>query len=224
MQDRRNAPLRLVIGGALVAAAGLASGCMSSPTYGTDKTANEQLMSDVQGIFSLSDKKRAPIDYNPRPELVKPAKGTEALPPPQDNVTTASNPDWPKSPEQRLKRIRDDATANADNASYDSPVISDTALDQPAKKTVERHGEPLDNDGLSPEARKAEIDRRIAESKQGSSTTRKFLSDPPLVYREASADAPVGDVGESEYRKEKRRKREARAKGGGWSLSDLNPF
>ena len=44
---------RLVVGGSLVAAAALLSGCMNSPTYGTDKTANSQLMSDVSGILSV---------------------------------------------------------------------------------------------------------------------------------------------------------------------------
>lgn len=228
MQVRRNALVRLTFGGALVASAGLASGCMSSPTYGTDKTANAQLMSDVQGILSFTDKKRAPIDYSPRPDLVKPAKGDTALPPPQDNIASASNPDWPESPEQRLARIRDDATANADNPNYDSPVVADTALSRPfGKGAAERHDKPLADlprGAYSSAQRKAQIDQAIVENNQGSSTKRKYLSDPPLVYREASADAPIGDPGEDEYRKEKRLKREARKKGGGWSLSDLNPF
>ena len=38
----------------------------------------------------------------------------------------------------------------------------------------------------------AQIDQAIVENNQGSSTKRKYLSDPPLVYREASADAPIG--------------------------------
>ena len=44
---------------------------MSSPTYGTDKTANAQLLSDVSGILSLQGRSsKAAIDYKPRPELV----------------------------------------------------------------------------------------------------------------------------------------------------------
>ena len=118
---------RLLLGGSLVAAAALASGCMSSPTYGTDKTANAQLMSDVGGILSFSAKKKAPIDYAPRPELVKPAKGEETLPAPQDSVATASNPNWPESPEQRLARLRAEADANVDNPNYNSPIVPDMA-------------------------------------------------------------------------------------------------
>jgi hypothetical protein len=51
------------------------SGCMSSPTYGTDKTASEQLLGDVSGILSLAPAKKPQVDYKPRPELVRPAKG-----------------------------------------------------------------------------------------------------------------------------------------------------
>ena len=39
-----------------------------------------------------------------------------------------------------------------------------------------------------------------------------ILSEPPLEYRQAAADAPVGEIGEDEYRKERRLKREARKK------------
>ena len=83
---------RLLLGGSLIAAAALISGCIASPTYGTDKTANSQLMADMGGIFSFRDKKKAPIEYSPRPELVKPVKGDETLPAPQETVATAANP------------------------------------------------------------------------------------------------------------------------------------
>jgi hypothetical protein len=73
-------------------------------------------------------------------------------------------------------------------------------------------------------AQKAEYQKRLQETRQGSSQTRKFLSEPPIEYRQAAADAPVGQLGEDEYRKERRLKREARKKKSGFSLSDLNPF
>jgi hypothetical protein len=62
------------------------------------------------------------------------------------------------------------------------------------------------------------------ETQQGSATARKYLSEPPIDYRQASANAPVGELGEDEATKERRLKREARKKGGGFSLEDLNPF
>ncbi|TIU60890.1 MAG: hypothetical protein E5W25_30060, partial [Mesorhizobium sp.] len=64
---------RICVRAALLAplvASGLAlSGCMSSPTYGTDKTAGEQLAGDLSSAFSIAPKRKDPIDYKPRPDL-----------------------------------------------------------------------------------------------------------------------------------------------------------
>jgi hypothetical protein len=217
---------RLLLGGSLVAAAVLLSGCMSSPTYGTDKTANAQLMADMGGILSFRDKKKAQIEYAPRPELVKPAKGQDALPPPQDSVATASNPNWPESPEARLARLRAEADANLDNPNYDSPIVPDMVSANPKRKTLTGNGRAEESgvmDVSQAAAQKAEYQKRLTETRQGSSQTRKYLSEPPIDYRQAAADAPVGELGEDEYRKERRLKREARKKNG-FTWGDLNPF
>lgn len=220
---------RLLAGGSLAAAAALLCGCMSSPTYGTDKTANSQLMSDMGGILSIRPKTHAAIEYAPRPELVKPAKGDENLPPPQDNVATASNPDWPESPEARRARLHVEADANVDNPNYISPIVPDVSVASDDGKSFKKTGQAwhsfesdIESSSASA-ARAAEVKKRIVETQQGSPTTRKFLSEPPIDYRQAAADAPVGEVGEDESRKERRLKREARKKGG-FSLEDLNPF
>jgi hypothetical protein len=218
--------LRLMAGMALVAGAGLASGCMSSPTYGTDKTASAQLVTDLSGMFNFQPKKKAPIDYEPRPELVKPVKGSETLPPPQESVASAANPNWPESPEQRLARVRADADANADNPFYKSPVVSDGAVSTKVGSIDAGNGHAVDSGIGNPSlraAQDAEFKAKLKESRQGDSTSRKYLSEPPLVYREAAADAPVGEAGEDEARKERRLKREARKKSG-FTWADLNPF
>ena len=62
---------------------------------------------------------------------------------------------------------------------------------------------------------------RLAETKQGSETSRKYLSEPPLVYRAPAATAPSGDIGEDEYKKERRAK--AAAREGSWSWRQLIP-
>ncbi|MEO5756834.1 MAG: hypothetical protein ABIQ51_08260, partial [Mesorhizobium sp.] len=103
MTERYSARLALL---APLVASGLAlSGCMGSPTYGTDKTAGAQLAGDLSSAFSISPKHKEQIDYKPRPTLVKPAPGQkENLPAPQDSIETA-NADWPESPEQRRARL-----------------------------------------------------------------------------------------------------------------------
>lgn len=231
MQEKWNLRMRLLAAGALVAAAGMASGCMSSPTYGTDKTASSQLMSDLGSITSLKDKKRAPIDYSPRPDLVKPSKedatATAALPAPQDPITTTAAEQWPESPEQRLARIRADATKNQDDPNYDSPVVADGT----ASRSVEgdkkmgqawRAFESGNESVSDANARKAAFQKQQQEEKEASAGKRRYLSDPPVEYEQAYASAPTGELGEDEYKKERRRKREARKNRSWWE--DMNPF
>lgn len=209
-----------------VASSILLSGCMSSPTYGTDKTATEQLLSDVSSIASVRPKKRASIEYKPRAELVRPAPGENlaSLPAPQDEVTSSTNPDWPESPEQRLARINQEVDENRDKAGFDSPVVADDDLDR-ARSTPSK----LDTRGGSAEDASAVLKggqsanqrenfkKKLAETRQGSETKRRYLSEPPLEYRAAAASAPQDDIGEDEYKKERAAKRAARKKGtGGW--------
>lgn len=81
----------------------LLAGCIGAPTYGTGTPADVQLFNDVSNIASM-DSKRRTVDTRPRPELVKPAS-TAVLPPPQRDIASASNPQWPESPEARRKRL-----------------------------------------------------------------------------------------------------------------------
>lgn len=180
------------------------SGCMSAPTYGTDKSSTEQLATDLTNIMSLKPKTNS-IDYKPRPELVKPKAGQAgALPAPQDNIVTTASADWPESPEARRARIRDNATKNRDNPNFEPEVVNDMAsLSGP------------DLSKLTPAQRKAEIERRLRENKQGSATTRKYLSEPPLAYRQAATTAAQDELGEDEIKKERRKKKLAQ-KGSSW--------
>ncbi|WP_137929756.1 metal ABC transporter substrate-binding protein [Mesorhizobium comanense] len=219
MTERYRARVALL---APLVASGLAlAGCMGSPTYGTDKTAAEQLAGDLTGAVSISPKHRDPIDYKPRPTLVKPAPGQkDALPVPQESIETASA-DWPESPEQRRARLRADATAHQNDPNYKSEIVGDVQTDPASvQKALDESGSshpprwtPEDSD----KGRTAEIQRRLAQSKQGDPNTRRYLSEPPLAYRVASDTAPQDQLGEDEYKKERRLKAQAEGKkGGGW--------
>jgi len=199
-----NRTARLAAGMGLVMAAGLVSGCIGSPTYGTDKTANAQLVSDLGGIFSFSPKKRQRIDYQPRPDLVKPAKGQEALPAPQESIA-------------------------ANNPFYKSPVVKDSAPEAEDRVATTTGTSRSDESGHRSPARAAAeneaFKERLKASQQGDAQRRAYLSEPPTDYRQASAEAAQGETGEDEDDKERRLKRAARKKSGsGFSLSDLNPF
>ena len=201
------------------------AGC-AGPTYGTGKPADQQLLQDVTGILSVGPKDREPIDYSPRPGIVKPPS-TAVLPPPQENVAM-NNPNWPESPEQRLARIRAEATANQDNPFYRSSVIRDVNRgDGPRLPPSDQftEGDRVRPAILSPGGQRAQrqaYEERRQLSQQGSPTTRRYLSDPPLDYRQPAPTAPAGDLGVEEYKKERAAKRAA--KGGSGGLRQLWPW
>ncbi|WP_309083861.1 hypothetical protein [Chelativorans sp.] len=198
---------------AAAAAAALLSGC-AGPTYGTGKPADQQLVEDLTGVLSVTPKRSQAIDYSPRPGIVKPPS-TEVLPPPQENVVAAGNPAWPESPEQRLARIRAEATANQDNPSYRPPVIRDVATGGGSGSGIEfSEGDRvrpaiLASGGQTQRQQGAAFRQQRQASQQGSPTTRRYLSEPPLDYRQPAPTAPADQLGEDEAKKQRAAKRAA---------------
>ena len=205
--------LTLTVGGTLAM-----TGCVTAPTYGTGTRSDVQLMEDVSNIVSLRPPKRQNVAYNPRPTLVKPAE-MGVLPPPQADVAD-DNPNWPESPEQRRARIRAEADANADNPNFRPEISADPAVTKrPRSFTADRKGDreryetapsnitqlgnPLKVTASKAKKRESVNDRIAGEP---DITTRRYLSDPPVKYQKSAETAPVNDVGEKEYDKEKRRK------------------
>ncbi len=198
--------------GALIAASLTLSGCMG-PTYGTDKTSTAQLMDDLGNIASLgAPKKGADIEYKPRPAIVTPAD-TSDLPAPQQNVAE-NNPAWVESPEQTRKRLLAEADANSGKSAFTSPLAKPEISKRPSgPRLVGRAA-----DAPAPVSTLKQSQAYVASRKiqQGAySDRRRFLSDPPLTYRQPADTAPVGDLGESERAKEKRWKEEATKAGTG---------
>jgi len=210
----------------------LLGGCLSSPTYGTDKTASEQLLSDVSNIVSVQPKRKDPIEYKPRPDLVRPAPGEQLnLPVPQETAANAAtNPDWPESPELRRQRLNKEITEGRDKPGFESPIIADVDT-APGANTYTRRpagqSSRFENSGIQPvgqrNAQRQEVQRRLKENRQGSETNRKYLSEPPLDYRQAAASAPQDELGDDEYAKERAAKKAAR-KPGSRKWADWLPF
>ena len=216
---------RITVLGALAGALVL-GGCVSSPTYGTDKTAGAQLLDDVSNMAALGPKKRDQIAYNPRPDLVRPASGRAPgqLPAPQNSIETAGNPSWPESPEARRKRIRDTATANQNNPNF-QPEVAPDPVSAKSGATDPQYG--FFNDKVAPNTGKSNASadyraRKIA-STAGSPTNRRYLSEPPLEYRQPATTAASNELGEDESVKERERKAAAR-KEKGFSWRNLIPW
>jgi len=188
------------------------SGCNVGPTYGTGKSAGQQLMDDVSSIASLRPMNTAAqVETRPRPELVPPAADMRAtLPPPQESITQSAQTEWPESPEERRQRLRDEATANRDNPNYVSPI-------EPGRDGYNRRQRPTDlnraGEERIPVVSRAEARQQRAayqkvrqENSGGTATQRKYLSEPPLAYRQPADTAPIDETGVDEAQKERHRK------------------
>jgi len=194
--------------GAVFAASLALSGCLG-PTYGTGTPATTQLVDDLGSIASIgSPRKGADIDYKPRPAIVKPSD-TANLPAPQQNVAE-NNPAWVESPEETRARLVAEADANAGNTNYRSPLARRSGATDQKSYEVTGSGKPGDLNSQGADFRKR---RQIQQGAY--SDRRRFLSDPPLAYRKPAETAPVGDLGESERTKQRRREKEAAKAGTG---------
>ncbi len=200
---RGRAPL--LVGVTVACAGAFLSGCMSSPTYGTGKTANQQLMDDLSGVLAIGPggPKTPEVAYNARPELVRPSS-LEVLPEPQQDMASAANPAWPEAPEERRARIRAEATANQDNMLYQSPVTSGGF----AARSAAQVADARNSQGTRmTDSQRADMEKRLRQRNQGDSNTRRYLSEPPIEYRTPTETAAAGDLGVDEWKKERQRKR-----------------
>jgi hypothetical protein len=185
------------------------SGCMSSPTYGTGKTANEQLFDDISDIASVSAVAPKPktVNYPNRPGLVvPPANDRGTLAQPEQSLASKDNPQWLESPEDTRKRLIDEAEANKSNPNYRSPLAqadSSRTHTTDAQQTAAYRAARQDQDGTY-------IDQR------------RYLIDPPSQYRQVSDPAALSDLGTPEAKKEKKRKKDAEEAQG--KTTWWNPF
>lgn len=192
----------------LVATSLALSGCVSSPTYGTGKTAGSQLLTDISDIASIAPKKSKGIEYAPRPELVRPVAGAP-LPQPQESAKVQAGGVWPESPEAKRDRLRAEATAAQDDPLFVAKIKND--------------GFGVQKEELTPAEQQASFRAARKANTAGSPTSRTYLSEPPLDYRAPAATAATGDLGEPEKKKERRLKKEA-SKGKSKSWRDFVPW
>lgn len=175
----------------MTALAGLSlSGCVSSPTYGTDKSAGAQLLDDVSNMASFGQgKKKERIDYKPRPDLVRPAPGDKGyLPAPQQSLASSSDPNWPESPEQRRKRVRDEITAHRDDPNYVSPVLQDAPVADNIRTALPRgNSRREDYASRTPTSDPA----KVAALKAARAAEPGFCHDAPLSERAAFGLSPA---------------------------------
>lgn len=238
-----------------------ASACLG-PTYGTDKTATEQLISDLGNVASIKPPNAdQTIAYTPRPEIVEPPN-TTGLPLPEPSVAEV-NDNWVESPEQTRERLIAEADANRNSTTYRSPLArpGTDSGDRPVlgRSPAQADAGPssielMEQDAGRPRRarvaqapRLPEVNSPRARDAGGSSIQvlrennsgrdrfqenlkisrgaytdrRRFLSDPPAEFRQPAETAAVGDVGEPERAKERRRKAAATKDSKGFRLPKI---
>lgn len=188
-----------------VLAAGVAvlalSGCVSGTTYGTGVSQEEQTLQDMYSMFSLKSKKKN-IDYSPRPDLVVP-QNKQALVEPLDQVASTSNPDWPETPEARIARIR----AQAGEV---DPRTGEVGVEESLRQkdgigietgerfkkfipgVTDKDGNVINVKGEEGQAARAEVLKAKADLSISPGANRKYLTEPPVKYRQPAESAPAG--------------------------------
>ena len=172
--------------------AGLLAAC-SGTTYGTGISPEQQTVTDLMGIASLGGNKTPPIDYRPRGNIVAPPS-TATLPPPGSVATVASietDPNWPKDPdvEARQRKAAKDASFGQPSPNFILPA------GQTSIGNAQAGANNYDAQRRA-EGKKAWDD--LHKSKRGSvdangNPVRKYLTEPPVAYREPDPNAPMSD-------------------------------
>lgn len=201
------------------------AGCGSSMTYGTGKSPGLQTVEDLAGIVALSGKKQEPIDYAPRPAVVAPPS-TASLPPPGDREQTAVAANWPQDPDEfrrKMKAKREAGSSPIGPGFGQAQSANDPKFSLPDRDTPDESG--VDNrvaPGYHPktevnptQAKKLFADARRARSGSvdaNGNPVRKYLTEPPVEYREPDPTAPTEIAANDKPKKKK------------FSWSNLWPF
>jgi hypothetical protein len=184
-------------------------GCGLTSTYGTGEVPEIALFREVTGGLAGRQNKEE-IDYQPRAPLVMPPAAAQ-LPSPEATASAVS-PDWPSEEDLQV-------TASAkDDDPYDDVTREDyrrlrplAGLSPVTTQEIRSTNAQLSDDDNRVEyyrmlhhgrADRESFETALAESKGFSRTERRYLTDPPLSYREPATTAPTDEV---ETGKKKRR-------------------
>jgi hypothetical protein len=193
-----------ILGPTSVIGAALLLGACNSTTYGTGKSAAAQTIEDLGGVLALGAAKKdeEPIDYSPRAPIVEPPAITEALPPPGSETTVAAAGDWPKDPDEEYRKLQKKVEELAESGQTPKFTLPEGA--EPVALSTEKHIGPdrrssvekLRDEAKIDSAKQKEMFADAKMAKVGSfdkegRPVRRYLTEPPVVYREPDPESPV---------------------------------
>ncbi|OPB35335.1 hypothetical protein [Bartonella taylorii] len=153
------------------------TGCgLSAPTYGTDKAVSLQFFEDVANLASLtSTNNNSQLVMENHPKLVIPKSSSRTvLPLPQQDVAQ----DGSLGRTGRLKQH-----SSGSKASVSPQKVS----------SVNEHASNAGSESISRlSAKQRQEYLRRQRAQVGSAKYRRYLTEPPLSYRQPAKTAPVG--------------------------------
>jgi len=178
------------------------AGCHPA-TYGTGESPEVAMFREMSGGFLNKNEKKEPIDYHARAPLVLPSSA-EQLPPPAESAQAAT-PDWPVdrnqlAAEADARQNDGDPRNDINQAEYRRLKPLQGVFPQAQQEQVFVAGDAGKEDYYSTvvhgRAQREEFAKALADSKGFTRTERRFLTDPPLTYREpvAAADGTITPV------------------------------
>ncbi len=159
------------------------AGC-NTPTYGTGENPQIAMIEELTGNLTGTKKKKEPIEYTARSELVLPPSAQ--LPSPEDKNSITQVAAWPNDPD-------------ADKAiKTNGEIPEEFRRGRLARNSIKKNTDvsPIDVTEMNT-AQRLEAQRKfreqLASMGPGDGTTRKYLTDPPVEYRKPSENAPQPD-------------------------------
>jgi hypothetical protein len=208
----------------VIGAAALLGACGSMTTYGTGKSAAAQTFEDLGGVLALGGTKNneEPIDYSPRAPIVEPPAVAAALPPPGGETVVATAGDWPKDPDEEFKKLQKKVEELAESGQTPKFTLPEGAEPIAVSNAPKRIG-PDDRTSVEKLRDEAKVDNKkqkemFADAKMAKTGSfdkegrpiRRYLTEPPVVYREPDPESPVVIT--------------QKPKKGKWAWPDLWPF
>ncbi|WP_455466352.1 hypothetical protein [Bartonella sp. B39] len=149
------------------------TGCgLSAPTYGTDKAVSLQFFEDVANLASLtSANDNSQLVMKSHPKLVMPKPGSlRVLPLPQ----------------------QDNSFGGAETSKQHFDGRRGSVLPKKVS-SVDEHADTVDSESISRlNVKQRQEYLRLQRARVGSAKYRRYLTEPPLSYRQPAKIAPVG--------------------------------
>jgi hypothetical protein len=169
----------------------LVAGCSPTATYGTGEAPEMAMFREVAGGF-LGGKKDEEIAYQPRAPLVMPPTA-EALPPPAETAS-ATSPDWPIDPSERVAVAADsrgDIRAGGSQAEYRRlKPLAGVLPDAPRGPTDFELQHTAHSTAYETSHQREAFQQALADAKGYDVTERRYLTQPPTEYSQPAATAP----------------------------------